>query len=91
MQHVSLHLKASLYSEKLCSVYNEQETGETTESTAGQDWGHQRSNSCVTSQVSRDSRDAAQRIEDIRYNEFQILKSAIKIQNQTEVVQFEQN
>lgn len=89
MQHVSPTLKSSsLYSEKLCSLYNEQETAE---STAGQGWGHQRSNSCVTSQVSRASREAAQRIEDIRCNEFQILKSVIKIQNQIEVVQFEQN
>lgn len=31
------------------------------------------------------------RREDIRDNEFQIFKSAIKIQNQTEIVQFEQN
>lgn len=66
-------------------------TAESTESTAGQGWGLQRSNSCVTSQVSRVSREAAQRIEDIRCNEFQILRSAIKIQNQTEIVQFEQN
>lgn len=81
----------SLYSEKLFSLYNEQETAQSTESTAGQGWGHQRSDSCVTSQVSRPSREAAQRIESIRGNEFQILKSAIKIQNQTEIVQFEQN